>query len=55
MVETSIEKALVFGDSGENRPSDRLDFRYIDSFVKLVVVLLLNFNLNKHEFMHKVL
>ncbi len=55
MVETSIEKALVFGDSGENRPADRLDFRYIDSFVKLVVVLLLNFNLNKHEFMHKVL
>ena len=41
MVQTSIEKSLVFGDgSGEKRPVDRLDFRYIDSFVKLIVVLL---------------
>lgn len=56
MVQTSIEKSLVFGDaSGEKRPVDRLDFRYIDSFVKLIVVLLKMFQLNKHEFMTKVL
>jgi hypothetical protein len=56
MVQTSIEKALVFGDdSGEKRPADRLDFRYIDSFVRLIVVLLKMFSFNKHEFMTKVL
>lgn len=51
MVQTSIEKAVTFGDTGEKRPADRLDFRYIDSFVKLIVVLLSKFNFNKHEFM----
>jgi len=56
MVKTSIEKALEYGDgSGEQRPPDRLDFRYIDSFVKLAVVLLKMFDFNKHEFMTKVL
>ena len=56
MVHTSIEKALYFGDdSGEKRPADRLDFRYIDSFVKLIIILLTMFNFNKHEFMTKVL
>jgi hypothetical protein len=55
MVKTSVERALVFGDdSNEKRPGDRLDFRYIDSFVKLIVVLLSMFNLNKHEFMTKI-
>jgi CCR4-NOT transcription complex subunit 1 len=55
MVKTSVERALVFGDdSGEKRPADRLDFRYIDSFVKLVVVLLSMFNLSKHEFLTKI-
>jgi len=55
MVKTSIEKALYYGDdSGEKRPSDRLDLRYIDSFVKLIVVLLTMFSFNKHEFMTKV-
>lgn len=56
MVRTSIEKAIVYGDeSGEKRPADRLDFRYIDSSVKLIVVLLTMFSFNKHEFMTKVL
>lgn len=56
MVQTSIEKALIYGDdSGENRPADRLDFRYIDSFVKLIVIILKMFSFNKHEFMTKVL
>lgn len=43
--------ALVYSDTGEKRPADRLDFRYIDSFVKLIVVLLKHFITNKHEFM----
>ncbi len=43
MIQTSIEKAIYFGDNGEYRPADRLDFRYIDSFVKLIVVLLKKF------------
>jgi hypothetical protein len=56
MVQTSIEKALIFGDdSGEKRPADRLDFRYIDYFVKLIVIILKIFSFNKHEFMTKVL
>jgi hypothetical protein len=56
MVQTSIEKALIYGDdSGEKRPADRLDFRYIDSFVKLIVIILKMFSFNKHEFMTKVL
>jgi hypothetical protein len=56
MVRTSIEKTIVYGDeSREKRPADRLDFRYIDSFVKLIVVLLTMYSFNKHEFMAKVL
>ena len=48
MVKTSIEKSLYYGDeSGERRPADRLDFRYIDSFVKLIVILLKMFQFNK--------
>jgi len=34
MVKYAIEKSLFYGDdSGERRPADRLDLRYIDSFV----------------------
>jgi hypothetical protein len=55
MVKTSIERALYFGEDASNRrPNDRLDFRYIDSFVKLIVVLLTMFSFNKHEFMTKI-
>jgi hypothetical protein len=53
MVETSIEKALYM-DSGEKRPSDRLDFRYIGCFIKLIIVLMKTQNFNKHKFMIKV-
>jgi len=53
MVVTSIEKALV-GNNGEKRPNDRLDYRYIESFIKLIVVLLKTSDFNKHEFMSKV-
>jgi hypothetical protein len=56
MIQTSIEKTIIYGDeSGEKRPPDRLDFRYIDSFVKLIVFILKMFSFNKHEFMTKVL
>ena len=64
MIETSIEKALYYNGSSdvggqtrlsrEKRPSDRLDFRYIDSFIKLIIVLLKTFDFNKQEFMQKV-
>lgn len=56
MIKTSVERALVFGDnSGEKRPSDRLDLRYIDSLVKLFIIILQMFQkINKHEFMTKV-
>jgi hypothetical protein len=39
MIVASIEKALYYS-TGEPRPADRLDYRYIESFIKLVVVLL---------------
>lgn len=53
MVEVSIERAL-FNSKGERRPSDRLDYRYIESFLKLMVVLLKTSDINKHEFMSKL-
>ena len=39
MVEISIEKALYM-ETGDKRPSDRLDYRYIGCFIKLIVVLM---------------
>lgn len=54
MVEISIERAL-FLQNGTRRPSDRLDYRYIESFLKLMVVLLkTSETINKHEFMSKL-
>jgi hypothetical protein len=53
MIRISIERALWF-ENNEKRPIDRLDLRYIDSFVKLIVVLLTMLNFNKHEFMSKL-
>jgi hypothetical protein len=53
MVQTSIEKAL-YTNTGEKRPNDRLDYRFIESFIKLIVVLLMTSEFNKHEFMNKV-
>jgi hypothetical protein len=53
MVETSIEKALYTND-GVRRPNDRLDYRYIESIIKLIVVLLKTSDFNKQEFMTKV-
>lgn len=55
MVEVSIERSL-FMANGTKRPSDRLDYRYIESFLKLMVVLLRTSSseFNKHEFMSKL-
>ena len=53
MVMTSIQMAL-FTEAGEQRLNNALDYRYIDSFIKLIVVLLKTFEFNKHEFMSKV-
>jgi CCR4-NOT transcription complex subunit 1 len=53
MVEVSIERALFTNDM-ERRPLDRLDYRYIESFLKLIVVLLKTAEFNKHEFMSKL-
>jgi len=53
MVEVSIERAL-YTENGQKRPSDRLDYRYIESFLKLMVVLLRTADINKHEFMSKL-
>ena len=53
MVEVSVERALYTGD-GVKRPQDRLDYRYIESFLTLMVVLLKTSEINKHEFMSKL-
>jgi len=53
IVETSIEKAL-YTSSGTKRPADRLDYRYIDCFIKLIIILNLTLQFNKHKFMIKV-
>jgi hypothetical protein len=53
MVETSIEKALYM-ESGEKRPSDRLDYRHIGCFIKMIIVLMKTQAFNKHKFMIKV-
>mmetsp|Transcript_9015 Transcript_9015/g.8422 ORF Transcript_9015/g.8422 Transcript_9015/m.8422 type:complete len:108 (+) Transcript_9015:2482-2805(+) len=50
MFQKSINKAFYL-DSGEKRPSDRLDYRYIDCTIKLIIVLMKTQNFNKHKFM----
>lgn len=54
IVRTSVDRALVTPD-GQQLPGDLVDFRYIDSCVKLLMLLLSKFNFNKHEFMSKIL
>lgn len=53
MVQVSVERAL-YNSKGEKRPGDRLDYRYIESFLKLIAVLLKTSVINKHEFMSKL-
>jgi hypothetical protein len=59
MVELSVEKALYLNDGITKRPTDRLVYRYIESFLNLLVVSLVNFTssgdgMNKHEFLGSV-
>lgn len=53
MVEICIEKALYTKD-GQKRPADRLDYRYTESFIKMIIVLMKTQTFNKHKFMIKV-
>jgi len=54
MVRTSIELAQVTREGELRLNNNALDYRFIDSFIKLVIVLLGSFDLNKHEFMSKI-
>jgi hypothetical protein len=53
MVRSSIDLTLQRGGEGKTQNA-LLDYRYIDSFVKLVVVLLKTFDFNKQEFMSRI-
>lgn len=58
MIELSVEKCLYQNDGTKNHP-DRLVYRYIESFLKLLVVSLMEFTstnegMNKHEFLSTV-
>ena len=53
MIQTSVEKAL-YNKNNDVRPNEKIDYRYIERFFKLVVVLLRTSDFNKHEFMTKV-
>jgi len=56
MVLTSIQKSqFVDIEQTQPRPADRLDFRYIDSFVKLVIVLIKMFSIPSHKFLTQIL
>ena len=56
MVHTSIEHAqYVDSECTQSRFPDRLDFRYIDSFVWLILVLVKMLNLSVHQFISSIL
>ena len=54
MVKSSIDLTLVSQAGRPYTNNALIDYRYIDSFVKLVVVLIKEFELNKQEFMSKI-
>ena len=54
MVKHSIELALYTRDGKRRTNNNTLDYRFIDSFIKLVIVLLKTFDFNKREFMGKI-
>lgn len=54
MVKHSIDFALYTREGRRRTNNNTLDYRYIDSFIKLVVVLLKTFDFNKREFMLKI-
>jgi len=56
MFELSVERALYQSDGVTKRPADRLVYRYIESFLNLLVVSLMKFTstgdgMNKLEFL----
>lgn len=55
MVKHSIDFAMYTREGRRRLNNNTLDYRYIDSFIKLVIVLLKTFDFNKREFMLKVL
>lgn len=54
-----MERALYQNDGTTKRPADRLVYRYIESFLNLLVVSLVSFTsggdgMNKHDFLASV-
>lgn len=54
MVKHSIDFALFTKEGRRRQSNNTLDYRFIDSFIKLVIVLLKTFDFNKREFMLKI-
>lgn len=54
MVRHSIDFALYTKEGRRRTNNNTLDYRFIDSFIKLVIVLLKTFDFNKREFMLKI-
>lgn len=54
MVKHSIELAIYTRDGKKRTNNNTLDYRFIDSFIKLVIVLLKTFDFNKREFMEQI-
>ncbi len=54
MVKHSIDFPLCTRDGRRRTNNNTLDYRFVDSFIKLVIVLLETFNLNKREFMLQI-
>ena len=54
MVKHSIDFAMYTKEGRKRTNNNTLDYRFIDSFIKLVIVLLKTFDFNKREFMLKI-
>jgi hypothetical protein len=59
MVELSVDRALYYSNGDTKRPKDRIVYRYIESFLKFLVVSLMKFTssgdgINKHEFLSQL-
>ena len=54
MVKHSIELSIYTREGKKRTNNNTLDYRFIDSFIKLVIVLLKTFDFNKREFMAQI-
>ena len=54
MVKESIDLALCTRSGQRRLNNNTLDYRFIDSLTKLVLVLLTSFDINKLQFMSKI-